>query len=455
MGIMTRRSLIRSSAGMVAASALARPFIANAAAKTAEVWWTQGFAEEEDISFKAMVAEYEKASGNHLDYSIIPYAPARQKIVSAVTSGIVPDLFQNNPGEIIAIYAWDNKLVDVTDVVDTQREEFAETAMMTANCYNSVEKKRSIYGVPYTQSALPNHVWRHLVEKAGFKIEDIPKKTWNGYYDFFKEVQKALRAKGERKIYGMGLTLSTTGNDTNNQFNYFLIANGGGGIVTKDGKLNANDPKVREAAIKALEYRTNAYKEGFIPPSAISWNDSDNNNAFHSKQVVMDLDGTISTEVAIIKNKADYDDIVTMGPPAGNDGKPFPVQTNNTFGLIPKGAKNVEVAKDFLKYLIQPKVLNEYLKTGLGRNVPPMPSIVKKDPWWHADPHRAAYTDMTVLGPTEPIFWVDNPAWAQVQNEHLWGVAANDIIGGGMTPQAAVEKALKRSEEIFAKYPMS
>jgi hypothetical protein len=27
------------------------------------------------------------------------------------------------------------------------------------------------------------------VEKAGYKIEDIPK-TWDAYYGFFKEVQK-------------------------------------------------------------------------------------------------------------------------------------------------------------------------------------------------------------------------------------------------------------------------
>ena len=38
--------------------------------------------------------------------------PLRQKIVSAVTSGLVPDLFQNNPAEIIALYAWQDKLVD-------------------------------------------------------------------------------------------------------------------------------------------------------------------------------------------------------------------------------------------------------------------------------------------------------------------------------------------------------
>jgi len=30
-----------------------------------------------------------------------------------------------------------------------------------------------------------------------------------------------------------------------------------------------------------------------------------------------------------------------------------------------------------------------------------------------------------------------------------------DIIQGGMTPQAAAEKAFKRVEEIFAKYPIA
>src|SRR6202790_5744564 len=120
MAKLTRRSLLRNSFGLVAAGTLARPYVAKAAATTATVWWTQGSAEEEDISFKKIVAEYEKASGNTIDYSIMPYAPLRQKIVSAVTSGVVPDLFQNNPAEIISLYAWDDQLVDVGDVVEPQ-----------------------------------------------------------------------------------------------------------------------------------------------------------------------------------------------------------------------------------------------------------------------------------------------------------------------------------------------
>src|ERR1700720_2741850 len=160
MTVMSRRSVVRTSLGAAAAWTLARPYVANAAATTATVWWVQGFAQEEDVAFKKIVADYEKASGNTIDYSIAPYAPMRQKIVSAVTGGVVPDVFQNTPAEIIALYAWDDKLVDVSDVVETQKPQYTETALLTASCYNNVEKKRSYYGVPYTVGASMNHVWR-------------------------------------------------------------------------------------------------------------------------------------------------------------------------------------------------------------------------------------------------------------------------------------------------------
>ena len=172
----------------------------------------------------------------------------------------------------------------------------------------------------------------------------------------------------------------------------------------------------------------------------------------------MDLDGTISTEVAVLSQgkTEDYDDIVTTGLALGNDGKPVPSQATPVCCLIPKGAKNIPVAKEFLKFLIQPKVCNEYLKTGLARRVPAMPSIVKADPWWldPADPHRVAYVKQALLGPTVPNFWVYNPAYAQVQNEHVWSVGWVDIMKEGTAPQAAAEKAFKRIEEIFAKYPI-
>jgi multiple sugar transport system substrate-binding protein len=446
---------LRASLAVAAAGGLARPFVANAAATTATAWMVQGFAQQEDVAMKKLIADYEKASGNTIDYSIIPFAPHRQKVISAMTSGEVPDLFSANRPEMTALFAWQGKLADVSDVVDTQKLQYSDTALLSAFCYNNATRRRSYYGVPFTGATTPFHIWNSLVEKAGYKLSDAPK-TWDAFWDFFKPVQDKLRAQGMRGIFSLGLQLTTTGpNDGNNLFHAFLIANGGGDIVTKDGRVHLRDPMVKEAVVKSLTYPALAFKQGYVPPGALSWNDADDNNAFHSKEIVLDLDGTISTEVAIIADRQAYDDIATTGMPHGNDGKPVPAQLIGVNWLIPQGAKGAEVAKDFCKYFIEPQVNSEWLKVGLGRNIPVMPGIVKSDPWWLADPHRRAYTEQGVLGPTLPAYWAFNPAYAEVQTAQIWSTAWADIIRNGMTPQAAAEKAYRQIEAIFAKYPIA
>ena len=47
--------------------------------------------------------------------------------------------------------------------------------------------------------------------------------------------------------------------------------------------------------------------------------------------------------------------------------------------------------------------------------------------------HRVAYVQQAVLGPTTPQYWAFNPAYAQVQNEHVWSTAWADIMTGGIT----------------------
>ena len=189
----------------------------------------------------------------------------------------------------------------------------------------------------------------------------------------------------------------------------------------------------------------------------MSWSDADDNNAFHAKQILMALDGTISIELALYHKKEQYDDIVTMGLPLDNAGQPIASQLLVGGAIIPKGAKNVEVAKDFLKYVIQPKVSNEYLKSGLGRWLPPMTDLVKNDPFWldPRDPHRSTYVRQGVLEPTVPNYPAFNPGYAEANAQQIWGSAEADVIREGLTPQAAAEKALKRIGAILAKYPIA
>ena len=78
-------------------------------------WVNQGFIPEEDEAMKKVCEDYMKASGNKLDYSIMPFMALNQKTISALTSGDVPDLFfEDAPSSILPQNAWDDKIVDVS-----------------------------------------------------------------------------------------------------------------------------------------------------------------------------------------------------------------------------------------------------------------------------------------------------------------------------------------------------
>ncbi len=284
---MSRRSVLAGSVGLTAASAFARPHIANAAATTATLWQVQGFVPEEDAAFREVVAQYQKASGNKIEYSIMPFMALNQKTISALTSGEVPDLvFHDAPETILPQNAWFDRLMDVSDVVEAQKANLSPTALECSSYYNDAKKARSFYLMPVKQACTPFHLWGDLVTQAGFKLSDAPN-TWDAFWDFFKPMQKSLREKGMRRMYALGLQVTTVGpNDSTNLFQHFVIANGGADIVTKDGKLHTDDPKVREAVIRSVTYMANAYKDGFVPPEALSWNDADDNNGFHEKRFV-------------------------------------------------------------------------------------------------------------------------------------------------------------------------
>ena len=456
----TRRSILRRSAGLLAAGSLARPFVANAAATTATIWWNQGLVSEEDDAFRAAVAAYAKASGNQIDETFMPAGPLNRKIVAALTSGgDLPDLMFSVPPETVPLRAWDDKLVDVTDIVDTQRGKYSPTAIASVFCYNSVTKRRSYYGVPFCSAVVPFHFWGSLVEKAGYKVSDIPN-TWTGFLDFFRPIQPKLQALGLRHTYSYGWQVGTAaGVDSIVTFDAFMIAYGGLGLVTEDGKLHTDDPRIKEAVIKALERLVADFKDGFESSSAVNWSGADDNNAFHSQLCVIDFDGSLSTETAMLKKdkEAYYHDVITHGLPLGDDGKKLPSQLLVNSMLIAKGAKNVEVAKDFARFFIQPEIVGTFIKAGLGRWLPVMPSLVENDPWWHdpkVDPHRPPYARQGLVDPTVPFYYVYNPAAAQVDTEHVFQRAWAEIVNNGAKPEAAAEAAFEQIKAIFAKYPI-
>jgi len=72
---------------------------------------------------------------------------------------------------------------------------------------------------------------------------------------------------------------------------------------------------------------------------------------------------------------------VSHGIPLGNDGKPVPSLLGIQPVLIPKGARNVDGAKNFLRGFIRPASLNQYLKETRRRWLSVMMSNIKSDPY--------------------------------------------------------------------------
>src|SRR6185369_9733436 len=112
--------------------------------KTAVCWLNQGFIPQEDAAMRQVCEDYIKASGNKLDYSIMPFMALNQKTISALTSGDVPDLvFMDAPSTILPQNAWDDKLIDVSDVVAPYESQLSETAKICSTFYSKAMKKRS------------------------------------------------------------------------------------------------------------------------------------------------------------------------------------------------------------------------------------------------------------------------------------------------------------------------
>ena len=65
-----------------------------------------------------------------------------------------------------------------------------------------------------------------------------------------------------------------------------------------------------------------------------------------------------------------------------------------------------------MKYFMQPKVMNENFKAGLGHWFPAIPQLVKDDPFWTSTemPFLLPYITEGVLNPTVPLYNGYSPA---------------------------------------------
>ena len=118
-----------------------------------------------------------------------------------------------------------------------------------------------------------------------------------------------------------------------------------------------------------------------------------------------------------------------------------------------KDGRNVETAKDFVRFLVGESWLAHYLDSVGERLLPPMPKL-REGPLWldTSDPHRMASVMQIASRPTQYEYAVVSGDWRYdlVRQELVWAKAIHRVAAEGITPEQAVDEAIARIKEILS-----
>lgn len=455
-------------AALVLAAASAAPALA---AEKLVVWWNKGYYPEEDAAMQKLVKAFEAKHKVEVDLSFTAQEDLLKKIQAGFLARRLPDVafcFFND-WQIVPKYGWDDRLVDVSDVVETMKARYNAKMLEVAHVWNNKAKKRAYYGVPIEAQTMHIHYWRDLLKEAG--MEDDPAKIpmkWDDYWAYWKKAQDALRKKDPAKygkLYGVGMTVSTRASDTLYNFEMGLLSFNGE-VLDKDGKVIADQPANKAAIVKTIGWFADLFASGYVPPDATNWTDGDNNAGFHSRTVVMTPNPSQSIPAAQFFNKEDpekrnyFDGMATIEWPDGPDGKKARYLSAVKTIIVPKESKNQKLAKEFIKFVLEPPRFMEYIKAANGRWYPAFTDL-EKDPFWKAghrgprgqkDPHIPVATEIYQNRSQKVFEHYKHPAYSLVYDENVWGKAIARVAVERWTVERAADEAIQRLKVIFATY---
>jgi multiple sugar transport system substrate-binding protein len=296
-----RRSIMRAYAIVLASTLLGTPLGADGADLV--VWWEKGLYAEEDEAVAEVVAAFKQKTGKQVELTYLPLPDITDGIQAALERGEPPDFaFGLLLYLHVAQWAFDDRLVDLSDAVGHFSDLFDADALDREVLFNLRIGQKALYGVPIGRSSDHIFAWKSLLERAGFALDDVPNE-WEAFWSFWcDQVQPAVRrATGRNDIWGIGLAMSAQASDTDVHFSQFRIVYGAD-YVTPEGRLVIDEPEIRQRLIKAIDSYTTVYRKGCTPPDSVAWGDLDNNEQFHTQAVVMTLNDTLSIPSRLLKN---------------------------------------------------------------------------------------------------------------------------------------------------------
>jgi multiple sugar transport system substrate-binding protein len=419
------------------------------------VWWHEGFYPQEDEAVRELIAAFEHKTGKEVELVLQPQEEVQDNLVAAIEAGRPPDFaFSTLLQTLHAGWAFEDRLVDLTDAVGHFSDLFDADALAWVLLLNGRTGQRGLYGLPVGRGSNHLHVWKSLLERAGFTLEDIPKE-WEAFWAFWcDQVQPAVRrATGRQDIWGIGLGMAVA-SDTLSQFFQFISAHEAD-YVTRDGQLVIDQPETRQRLIEAIRDYTAIYRKGCTPPDAVTWANIDNNKQFLAQAVVMTPNDTLSIPNALKRERPDdyYANTATIEWPLGPTDKPFPIYGFVLPAMVFKDGGHLATAKEFVRFLVAEGWLAHYLNFSGERFLPTMSALVNQ-PFWldPGDPHRMGAAMQVSSRPMQHDYAVasGDRGYDRVWHDRVWAKAIHRVAAEGISPEQAVDDAIARIKQILS-----
>ena len=332
------------------------------------------FVPAHDATLKKQIAEFEKQTGAKVTFETINMNDIQARTTVAIESKSGPDIIQ-------LTHNWPHLYEAGLEPVDDLAEELGG-------------KGEGYYDLPKAHSFVNGH-WRSVPHSivspaptyrtAWFKEVGYDKfpDTWEGY----REVGKKLKANGHPIGQSLGHSLGDPP-----IFCYAVLWAFGGKEVDDDGKTLALDSK---ETLEAVEFGVAFWKDA-CDEGGLAWDDASNNRAYLAEQISATFNGASIW----VEAKRNFPHLVKVTDhayfPAGPNGRYHPHVTweNAIMGY----SKNKEVAKEFIRYLMDYKNYVEWLKAGQGYSTAPTKTFAKDPLWGELDPQVEPFKDIVKYG---------------------------------------------------------
>ena len=129
------------------------------------VWWEEGFTPEEDAAVREIIAAFEQDTGKQVELDLLSRNDINAKAPVAVIDGELPNiLFGAAPDLSYGEWAYEDRLIDLSDVIGPFASLFDPDALSYVTLLNATTGRRAIYALPMGFSTHHLHVWRSLLD---------------------------------------------------------------------------------------------------------------------------------------------------------------------------------------------------------------------------------------------------------------------------------------------------